>query len=240
MGSYFFLANLLPPMPAELGDEFSVSFADISLIIKRNIEYDDVPLVDLSLMFVDTRNFESHLQGWDIFLPGGTLSRDQLSQERELPFFMRAFLAENERRERRGYVYDGLWERYFAYSYSLAAEMGCSFLVGYLSWEIRLRNSLAALRARGTGEDAQNYQMLPWVGSLNLTPILHELNPEKGPVSIEKFLDQERLKSIYEHEGVDPFSRNAILAYLERSRIFSRWYGVYESFDLENIIASGG
>jgi len=240
MGSYFFLANLLPVIPSALGDKLSIPFADISFLIRRNIEQDDVPLVDLSLLFVDTCNFEFLQHGWDVFIPGGTLGRDRLRLGRDLPFFMQAFLTKNEQREHRRYIYDDLWERYFAHAYSLAAEMGCRFLVDYLSFEVRLRNGLVALRARRSGEDAQGYQILPWMGSLDLTLILSELDKEKGPLSVERLLDEKRLKRISDCEGVDPFSLDAILAFLERSRIFSRWDGVYEGFDPKNIIASGG
>ncbi len=240
MGSYYFLINLLPAMPSSLGDKLPAAFAETSLLVRRNIEPDDAPLVGLSLNFTDACNFEYWQKGWDVFIPGGMLSRDQIQQGRELPFFMKAFLAENDRRERRRYIYDDLWERYFAHAYSLASEMGCFFLADYLSWEIRLRNGLVALRTRKMGEEAQDHQILPWMGSLDMSSMLSDLNEERGPLLMERSLDEERLKRIYDYEGTDPFSRDAVLAYLERSRIFSRWEGVYECRGPENIIANGG
>lgn len=240
MGSYFFLVNLLPAIPSALGNRLSVPFAETAHLIRRNVEQNDAPLVDLSLLFIDTCNYEFLQQGWDLFIPGGTLSLDKLRAGRGLPFFIQAFLAKNEQRERRHYIYDDLWERYFAYAYSLAAEKGCKFLVDYLSFEVRLRNGLVALRDRRPGEDVRNYQVLPWMGSLDLALELSEINREKGPLSAEMFLDEKRLMRINDCEGTDPFSLDAVLAFLEKYRIFSRWDGVYRSFDHNKIFVSGG
>lgn len=236
MGSYFFLASLLPVIPPSLGGKLPAPFENISRLIRRNIEPDDAPLVDLSLLYIDTYNFEYFQKGWDIFVPGGTLNREQIAQGQELPFFMRAFLAENDQREGRRYIYDDLWERYFAHAYSLAAAMGCQFLVDYLSWEVRLRNGLVALRTKRTGEETLDHQLLHWMGSLDISLMLPDLNEELDPLLIERSLDEERLKRIYDCEGTNPFSRDTILAYLERFRIFSRWEGVNETYDVANII----
>jgi len=59
---------------------------------------------------------------------------------------------------------------------------------------------------------------------------------KQNPLKAEQFLDEERLKRIYHCEGSDPFSRDFILATLEKARIFSRWERINAIYPVRDII----
>ncbi|TFG35297.1 MAG: DUF2764 family protein [Nitrospirales bacterium] len=236
IGSYYFLARCFPPVPLSLGEKVPVSFSEICGLVLRNIEPGDEPLVRCSLMAVDTANTEYFLQGQDVFLPGGYLTREEIEGKRNLPSFLRAFFENRDRKVRRGYVYDDLWESYYGYAYSLAGELNCRFLMDYLSWEIGLRNSLVGLRARERAEEAEDYRILVQAGGHDFSSIISQLKTQQNPLSAERFLDEERLKQIFHCEGPDPFSRDAILGTMEKARIYSRWEKLNAVYNVRDLI----
>jgi hypothetical protein len=236
MAKYYFLASSLPPLPSSLGEKLSLPFDEICQTILRNIEPGDEPLVRCCLLRVDTGNAEFFLQGENVFLPGGSLTREDVEGKRHLPLFMRAFLDDRDRGLRRRYVYDSLWEGYFAHTLSVAADVGCRFLTDYLSWEIGLRNSLVGLRARALGEEPDEYQVLARAGSHDFSALLSQWRAQYNPLKAELFLDEERLKTIYHFEGSDPFSRDAVLGILEKARIYSRWERLNVEYPILDLI----
>ncbi len=236
MGKYYFLASVLPVMPAGLGEKLPHPFTEIAGTIQRNIEPGDASLVQSVLFSIDVANFEAIHQDRDVFIEGGTLMREEIESKRNLPLFMRSFLDEKDRGIRRPYVFDVLWERYYAYAYSLAQEMGCRFLIDYLGWEIGLRNQLVALRAKEKREEAEDYILLPHVGGCDFAALLAHVKSQKTPLMAELALDEERLRQVFHCEGDDPFSLNTILAVLERARIFSRWEKMDLPCNIEDII----
>lgn len=236
MGTYYFLISCLPPMPSALGEKLSLSLPEICALILRNIEPSDEPLVRCSIMAIDTANTEYMLRGQEIFLPGGTLTREEIETKRNLPLFIRTFLDSRDRQARRGYVFDDLWEGYYGYAWSLAGEYDCRFLMDYLSWEIGLRNSLAAVRARSMGEEAEIHQVMTWAGGHDFSAIVSQLKTQQNPLKAELFLDEERLKRVYHCEGSDPFSRDAVLGVIEKARIFSRWEKLNAAYEVRDII----
>jgi hypothetical protein len=236
MGRYYFLASSLPPMPPSLGEKLPLSFSEICQVILRNIEPGDEPLVRCSLQRIDTANTEFFLQGQDVFLPGGSLTREDIEGKRRLPSFMRAFLEDRDRGVRRRYEYDRLWEGYYGYACSVAEELNCRFLIDYLSWEVGLRNSLVGLRARVLGEDPEEYQIMTRAGAHDISTLLSQWRAQHNPLKAELFLDEERLKRIFHCEGSDPFSRDAILGILEKARIYSRWEKLNVAYHISDII----
>jgi vacuolar-type H+-ATPase subunit C/Vma6 len=236
MGKYYFLASVVSAMPGSLGDKLPIPFADISTLVQRNTEPEDIPLVRALLMSIDVSNVEAIYQGRDIFTPGGTLSREEIDLKQSLPLFIRTFLEDKERGSRRPYLYDGLWEGYYAYAYSLGQERGCRFLTDYLTWDIGLRNHLVVLRAREKGGEGEENTLLPHVGAGELSNVLIQVKGQKNPLWAERVLDEERLKQVFHCEGSDPFSLDAILALLERARIFSRWERMNSPFEITQFI----
>jgi hypothetical protein len=240
MGQYYFLMCLLPPMPAALGEKMPLGFGEIAGTIKRNIFPEHLEIAFAHLQSVDAFNWEQRDQRRDLFLEGGMLSRDDMAGARDLPDFIRAFREEKERGIHRAYIYDRLWELYYSSVYAVAERIGCRFLIDYLSWEIGLRLSLAALRVREKGGNLDEHAILSTFHPRDYSNFIAQLKSQKNPLQAERYLDEERLRQIYRFEGSSGFSIDAVMAYLSRSAIYSRWEKISEHFDIETYLWHGG
>jgi len=238
MARYYFLASCLPPPPPALGERLSMPFSEVCKLILRNVEPEDKPLVTCCLLSTDMMNIEFFLRGWDIFLAGGCLLREDMEAKRNLPLFIRDVFDDKEQGVPRGYQYDRIWESYYNYAYSLAESSGCRFLIDYFSWEVGLRNSLAGMRALAMASEPEEYQIAFRPVAYDFSTILSHVKALRNPLKAEQFLDEERLKRIFHCEGPDPFSRDAILAILERTRIYNRWEWMSTSYELTKIIGT--
>jgi hypothetical protein len=240
MGAYYFLMCLLPPLPSTPGEKLSFPFSELSRMIQRHIRPADDALLKGHLAVIDAANFENREQGRNLFLEGGTLSREDLEAGRNLPEFIREFLDEKERGIRRAHVHDRLWELCYGALLELAGKSGCRYLMDYVPWEIELRNRLTALRLRESGGNAEEHSVLPGIRSFDFTDLLSQIEGQKNPLAAERVLDGERLKQIYHCQGNDPFSLDALLAFVSRAMIYDRWEKLQEPYDMNNFLYGGG
>ena len=240
MGAYYFLTCLLPPLPSTLGEKLSLPFSELSRMVQRHIQPADDALLKGHLSVIDAANFENLEQGRDLFLEGGALSREDLEARRNLPEFIREFLEEKERGIRRAHLHDRLWELCYGAILALAGSEGCRYLLDYIPWEIELRNRLVALRLRESGGNVDDHAILPGIRSADFTAMLSQLESQKTPLTAERYLDGERLKQIYHCQGNDPFSLDALLAFVSRAMIYGRWERLQEPYDMNNFLYSGG
>jgi hypothetical protein len=240
MGNYYFLMCLLPPLPAALGEKMPLRFGEITGVVKRNVHAEHLEIVSAHLRSVDAFNWEQLDQGRDLFMEGGLLSREDLTGARDIPDFIRSFREEKERGVHRVYIYDRLWELYYAYAHAVAERLGCRFLIDYLSWEIELRASLAALRIRERGGNYDEHAILGNFQPRDFSNLISQVKSQRNPLQAERYLDEERLKQIYSFEGSTGFSIDALLAYVTRSAIYSRWEKISEDFNIETYLWHGG
>jgi hypothetical protein len=240
MGAYYFLICLLPPLPSTQGEKLSLPFSELSRMIRRHILPAADALLRGHLAVIDAANFENREQGRDLFLEGGTLSREELETGRNLPDFIRAFQEEKERGIRRVHLHDRLWELCYEELLDLAGKAGCRFLLDYLPWEIELRNRLAALRLRESGGHVEEHAVLPRMRNFDFTSLLSQIAGQRNPLAVERTLDGERLKQIYHCQGTDPFSLDSLLAYLSSAMIYGRWERMQEPYDMKNYLYGGG
>jgi hypothetical protein len=240
MGAYYFLICLLPSLPSVPGEKMPLPFPELSRMIRRHIRSEDDPLLRSHLAVIDAANFENLEQGRDLFLEGGTVSREDLEAGRNLPDFIRAFLEEKERGIRRAHVHDRLWELCYEALLELAGKTGCRYLLDHVPWEIELRNRLAALRLREKGGNVEEHAVLPGIRNFDFTSLLSQIEGQKNPLAVERYLDGERLKQIYHCQGNDPFSLDALLAYVSRAMICNRWERLQEPYDMKNFLYGGG
>jgi hypothetical protein len=117
--------------------------------------------------------------------------------------------------------------------------MECRFLIDYISWDISLRNRLVILRAKESARGAEDYTLLPHIGGHDLSAILAQLKNQRNPLLAERLLDEARLKQTFHCEGGDPFSVDAILATMEKARIFEKWEKMNLPFKIDDIIRGG-
>jgi len=240
MGFYHFLICLLPPLPSALGESMPLAFSEISRTVRRHIAPADAVMLQAQLSVIDTANWESFEQGRASFLEGGILSRAEMEARQNLPDFIRAFLAEKERGIRRFHVPDRLWELCYRALLAQAEETGCRYLMDYIPWEMELRNRLAALRLRESGRNAEEHAIPSGMRSMDFTALLSPLEGEKNPLAAERYLDGKRLQHIYHCEGSDPFSLDALLAFLSRAMIYDRWARMQAPYDMNKFLFGGG
>ncbi|HON39735.1 conserved hypothetical protein [anaerobic digester metagenome] len=240
MGNYYFLMCLLPALPETLGEKMPMELGDIAGIVKRNIHPEHIEVACALLHGTDVFNWEQVDQGRDIFLEGGLLSRQDLIDGRNLPDYIRVFREERERGIYRPYIYDRLWELYYSYAYSVAQRSECRFLIDYLSWEIELRLSLTAMRIREEGGVLEDHAILDNFRPRDFSNLITQIKNQKDPLGAERYLDEERLRQITRCEGAAPFSIDALLAYVARAAIYSRWEAVTQDFDVETYLWHGG
>lgn len=240
MGAYYFLTSLLPPLPSALGEKLPLPFPKLSRMIQSNIRPADDPLLKGHLSVIDAANFENMEQGRDLFLEGGTVSREDLEAGRNLPEFIRQFLEEKDRGIRSVHIHDRLWELCYKEILKKAGDAGCRYLMDYIPWEIELRNRLSALRLRDTRENPGEHAVLPGVRCFDFAALLSQLEGQKNPLAAERYLDGERLKQIYHCQGHDPFSLDVLLAYVSSALIYGRWERMQEPYDMNNFLYGGG
>jgi hypothetical protein len=240
MADYYFLMCLLPPLPSVLGEKMPLPFAEITGMAKRHVHSSHQELLSAHLLGVDATNWEQMDQGRGLFIEGGLSSREEMAAQRDLPEFIRQFTEEKDRGIHRPYIYDRLWEGYYTFAYAVARRFQCRFLLDYLAWEIELRASLAMLRAREKGANPEEHAILGSFRAYDFTHLIAQARGQKNPLQAERYLDEERLKQIYRFEGSSPFSVDALLAYLSRSRLYSRWEKLGELFDMETYLQYGG
>ena len=237
--SYTLLRCLLPALPEELGGKMPLSFDNIAGIVKRNIDATDYSLLEAYLSSIDVSNLESLDVGRGSFGKGGMLSYEDIQNRKNLPLFAKDFFDEREKGINRAYVFDRLWERYYMHIYSLAMELGCSYLMQYIPWEVGLRNVLVTLRTRKSGKDPAGHTFLTDLGTFDFSSIIAKAGEEHNPLVVERYLDRKRLEYIFHCEGSNPFSFDAILAHLSRSMIYDRWAIMNSPYDVNIFLDSG-
>lgn len=240
MGGYYFLACLLPPLPFALGEKLVVPFPEITRIVRRNTEPSDAPLLQAQLSVLDAANWENFDQGRDHFLEGGALTREQMKNKQDLPAFIRQFMDEKEREIRYACIYDRLWELCYKALQDRAQEAGCRYLMDYSVWEINLRNRLTALRLRESEGNVADHAVLPDSRVFDFSSLLSRVDSQKSPLEAERIIDIERLKWIAHCQGADPFSFDAILAFVASAAIYDRWERLGVPFDVNHFLYSGG
>jgi hypothetical protein len=133
-----------------------------------------------------------------------------------------------------------VWNRYYTYLYELAQKLRCQFVLDYLPWEIELRNNLVSLRAKESGKDAEAYAVLGNFSAADFTNMMAQVKGKKNPLLAERYLDTERLKHIFHCQGNNPFSIDAILAYVLQLMIYSRWERIEAPYEFYDFLYKGG
>lgn len=232
MSAYYFLMCQLPPTPTELGEKMSLPFGETADMIKRNTHPEDLDIVYARLQAIDAFNWEQADQGRDIFVEGGTLSREEVVGHKNLPPFIRAFREEKDRGLNRHYAYDRLWELYYTYALAVAQRHDCRFLIDYLSWEVELRIALTVWRVKEHSGSIEDHAILKHLCSRDFGNLVAQIKSSANPLELERRLDEERLRQIFKYEGISGFSIDALLGYLTRAEIFDRWQRINETLNL--------
>ena len=224
---YYRLMSSLPVLPAA-PDPPSMALGDLVEQLQVELSPADWRLAEGLLGRIDVANLIAHEQGhealWD---SRGLHQAEDLSARggADLPQFLEDFLRRKEEGGlggASGYLYDSLWQAYYAALAEMAADAG-GFLADWVAWEVPLLNSLARWRTDALGVDAEGGLLETPPAPVSHHELVSRASEEPDPMARERLLDAARLEAIESLSGADPFSIDAVLAYLTALLILDRW-----------------
>ncbi len=230
---YYRLVTALPPLPEGFGPP-PAPLPEIVQDILDEVDGADAELVQALLWFIDTANAESILLGRSHFDPRGTCTREQWDARQDLPVFLDEILRSEESLQPAQQV-ARLWNAYFAQLAAIAEKHGNHFLSCFVEVETGLRNAVARLRAEQMSIDPDLAMVAGGEGAAQYQAAALRAAEAPDPQARERVLDRERLAFYQEIEGIDPFSIDAVLAYLASALVLDAWR-VTEETDPETML----
>ncbi len=230
---YYRLVTALPPLP----DGFSplpVPLQEIVQLILDEVDGIDAELIHAVLWFIDTHNAEMILLKRSHFDPRGTCSQEQMETRQMLPAFLDEILRSEESLQPAQQV-ARLWNAYYLALAEIAERTRNRFLSEFVEMEIGLRNAIARQRAERMNVDPDLAMVQGGEGAGLYHGLVLRAAEAPDPESRERILDRERVNLIQELEGIDPFSIDAILAYLSVALVVDSWR-VTEETDPETML----
>ncbi|MBT3219022.1 MAG: DUF2764 family protein [Proteobacteria bacterium] len=221
---YFRLLSMLPALPA-VPDAPPLPLDELIDLIFEDLAESARPLALALLGFLDCKNVEALLQGYEVFDERAPISKEQLETREDLPEWLSEFLeAYDSGAITDAYAFDALWRAYFTALVEVAETSGSVFLQEWVSNELTLRDALVRYRAEIIGEkaDMRMSGVAVQEGDSHST-LLSTLGEAANPMERERLLDAARLRKIEAISGIDPFSTDAALAYLAGAIILDRW-----------------
>jgi hypothetical protein len=186
------------------------------------------------LWFIDTQNAEALLLKKSHFDPRGTCTQEQMETRQMLPAFLDEILRSEESLQPAQQV-ARLWNAYFAQLAAIAEKLNNRFLSEFVELETGLRNAVARVGAEQMSGDPDLAQVQGGEGAQLYQALVLRAAEAPDPESRERLLDRERVALYLELEGIDPFSIDAILAYLSAALVLDAWR-VTEATDPETML----
>lgn len=121
---------------------------------------------------------------------------------------------------------DAVWAAYYQHAWQVAARLASEFLARWVSFEVAMRNALAAERATALGLEPSDYLVVPQIGRLdttNFAPTLAEWAAARNPLDGLRVLDRRRWAWIRENDAWFSFSDDEIAAYAAKLMLLVRW-----------------
>lgn len=150
------------------------------------------------------------------------LSGEQLQDQAPLPDYL-VGPAEDDRRPVAGD--DLLWEAYFRHVAEVARSCGNRFLAEWTTFEVGLRNAVAASRARALGLDVASYLVATdLAGDLNdFSAVVNEWSSAATPLAGLRVLDGARWAWLADNDAWFSFKDDELAAYAVRLMLLTRW-----------------
>lgn len=224
---YYRLVTALPQLPDGFGP-LAVPLPEIVTEVLDEVDGSDAELVRALLWFIDTANAENILLGRSHFDPRGTCTREQWETRQDLPSFLDEILRSEESLQPAQQV-ARLWNAYFSQLAAIAEKHQNSFLSQFVEVETGLRNAVARLRAEQMSIDPDLAMVAGGEGALQYQALALRAAESADPEARERVLDRERLAIYQEIEGIDPFSIDAVLAYIACALVLDSWRAAEET-----------
>jgi len=219
---YYRLMTALPTIPEEV-TPLAVPVAEIVAQILEEVGGTHRELIDALLWQIDAANAESILLGKDIFDPRGTLTREDFDTRLNLPPFIDEVFRSTETSGQPQVAVQLIWESYYNALIALAEKHSSRFLRGFVQFETGLRNAIARKRAEALSLDADAAQVLGGADALFYGQLVLRAQEAEDPEAREMILDRERLALYQELEGIDPFTIDALLAFVASALVLDSW-----------------
>ncbi len=116
-----------------------------------------------------------------------------------------------------------LWNAYFSRLATIAEKHQNRFLAQFVEVETGLRNAVAHIRAEQMSIDPDLAMVAGGDGAQQYQAMALRAAEAPDPPSRERLLDREKLAIYQEIEGIDPFSIDAVLAYLACALVLDAW-----------------
>jgi hypothetical protein len=221
---YYRLLSMVPALP-QGPDAPPIPLDTLVELFMDDLSERDRELALVLLGYLDCRNVEALLQGYDAFDERAPLSREQLIEREDLPEYLSEFLEAHDAGSITDeYPFDALWRAWFENLVESAELSGSVFLREWAIFEINLREALVRTRAEALGEKAEMRSLGVAVGEgESHVALLSTLNEANNPMERERLLDAARLDKLESISGSDPFSTDAALSTLAALLILDRW-----------------
>jgi len=223
---YYRLAASLPPLPT-VPEAPPLRLGEFVPLLRQELSPRHWALAEALLLRVDVGNLLALLGGQEELFDGrGLHSRDELTARGggELPDFLADFVRRHEEGGALGpEQQDQLWAAYYGYLTEVADAGSSRFLREWLAWELPLLNALARWRAERLGRDPEAARVEEPAAPALHEELLARLGEEKDPQERERLVDAARLANIEALSGIDPFSIDAVLAFLVALMVLDRW-----------------
>ena len=222
---YYRLLSMLPPLPDVVDEGTPIPLSECLEALNLELSGSDRALALAVLSQIDCENIEAHLQGWDTWDARGPASKEAVDERRDLPPHLSEFLeAYDAGSISDAYPFDALWRGYYAFLLEAAEAGGSRYLKEWVIYEITLRDALAHHRADALGLNVESKSSgLPDLGGDDFIELISMLPEASNPMERERLIDMERLHHRDSIVGIDPFSTDAVLAYLSGMLILDRW-----------------
>ena len=216
MGSYYFLAGLLPDL--EVGHPPSLPYPQLRGLFHSHLSAKDYQKFVTLRLYVDIDNLRSFWLGgghFDSFDPRGNFNQKELEEalfwEQELPEYVVNFIHDHERPADKLKHFPKLVNQYFREE----IEKQTGFLREYLTFEREWRLVLLGFRAKVLGRDLS--AELQFEDPFDL--IVHQIMAQKDAKSYEPPAEYQELKHVFESHKDDPLALHKALCHFRFNRI---------------------
>ncbi len=126
---------------------------------------------------------------------------------------------------------DAIWEAYFRYAADVARRLDSAFLASWTTYEVALRNAVAAARAGALGLEASDYLVAVDLSADDddLSAVTVEWAAATSPLVGLRTLDTARWRWIGEHDAWFSFGHDELAAYAARLMLLVRWERLTEA-----------
>ncbi len=221
---YYRLMSSLPVLPGEPGAP-PIGLGELVEQLGGELEGRGWLAVEAVLTSIDVANLANLMAGLgDLFDPRGLHGRDEFTARTcvDMPGFLQELIRSWEESGASPGQHE-VWKAYYRYLAEVAEATGSRVLAEWLDWEVPLRNQLATVRADSMGRDASHELITDPAGGANHDDLVARFREEPDPLARQRLIDRARLQVIEELSGIDPFSLDAVIAYLLAVLVLDRW-----------------